>query len=542
MKRLLFVFMALLLLVTPAAAAEAGQSGQRHVAAVECYIDAAGQVRSWTGAVVELPGRAVDLATGLYASEANSVLNTAVVLSDGRLLVWGYNRDGCLIPGAAERIETPTQVPGLANVLSVSLGDGTGYIALTSDGAVYVQEPGKPAPQRAELPAAAAVSRGGGYAAITTDGSLYLWDADSAPRRVELPPVKAVSRGRSMTAAVTRDGVLYTWGSDWGSNGYNQLGRGEPGMTDPVPGVVEVPNAETAAVGNFFYAAACDGSGALWQWGSTARDVRESITQTTDSKSPAVLAENAAFQQLVLGSGQSAGVTGDGRLYTWGWNSRRELGSGTDYYVAYPALAAEDAAFCSGVPYTGSRENLHTRLREYDGRFEDVAASAWYAGEVADAYAFGLVDGMSEVSFAPAGQLRLSEAVAMAVKAYERYAGIEGLIENGSPWYQPWVHRAVAYGLVGVGEFSDYTAFATRAEMAAIFSRILPASELAPVSDKSAPDVPADHRYAAEIDLLYKAGVLKGNDDVGTFAPERPITRAEAAAICLRLGKHCSPN
>lgn len=539
MRQIIPVLLACLLLATPVFASEAGQNGLRHVAAVECYIDAGGLVRSWTGEVIALPGRAVDLATGVYAGEANSVLNTAVVLADGCLYVWGYNRDGCLIPGAPERIETPTLIPEIANALSVSLGDGTGFIALTSDGAVYVQETGKPGPVRVTLPAAAtAVCRGGGFAAITVDGSLYIWGADGdhdAPTRVDLPPVKAVSRGRAMTAAVTQDGTLYTWGSDWGINGYNQLGRGEPGIVDYTPGIVEVPNVETAAVGTFFYAAAVDANGALWQWGSTSRSAAEDITRTTDSKVPAVLAEDLPFQQLVLGAGQSAGVTAEGRLYTWGWNSRQELGSGTEYYIAYPALAAEDAAFCSGVPFSGSKDKLQSQHREYDGRFTDVSANAWYAQEVADAYALGLIDGMSDTRFAPESPLRLSEAIAMAVKAYERYTGNDEPVGNGSPWYAPYVHRAIAYGIVGVGEFSDYNAYATRAEMAAIFSRALPKTELAAVSDKSAPDVSPDNRYAAEIGLLYKAGVLNGNDAAGTFAPERQIKRAEAAAICLRL-------
>ena len=539
MKKILLALLACLLLATPAFAAEAGQTHQRRVVATECYIDFTGQVRSWIGELIALPGRAVDVATGVYASAANSVLNTAVVSEDGRLYVWGYNRDGCLIPGAPERIETPTQVPGIANALSVSLGDGTGFIVLTSDGAVYVQEMAKPGPKRVELPAAAAaVCRGGGNAAITVDGSLYVWGADGdadSPTRVDLPPVRAISRGRAMTAAVTEDGTLYTWGSDWGVNGYNQLGRGAPGIVDYTPGIVEIPNVATAAVGTFFYAAAVDAGGALWQWGSTARAVSEDITRAADSKVPAVLAENLSFRQLVLGAGQSAGVTAEGQLYTWGWNSRGELGSGTEYYVAYPAPAAEDAAFCSGVPFTGSKGNLQSRHRAYDGRFLDVSEGAWYAREVADAYALGLIDGMSDTAFAPDSPLRLSEAIAMAVKAYERYTGNEESIENGSPWYAPYVHRAIAYGIVGIGEFSDYSAYATRAEMAAIFSRALPRAELAEVSDKTAPDVAPTDRYAKEIDLLYKAGVLKGNDAAGTFAPERQIKRAEAAAICLRL-------
>ncbi|WP_458863291.1 hypothetical protein [Acidaminobacterium chupaoyuni] len=136
-KRLIALLVASALLAVgglPAFAMETGQVGRRHVAATECYIDKTGLVRAWTGEVIALPGKAVDLAAGVNAAAANSVLNTAAVLADGSLYVWGRNLSGCLISGQPEKIEQPTKVKGLANVVSVSLGDGYGFIALTSDG------------------------------------------------------------------------------------------------------------------------------------------------------------------------------------------------------------------------------------------------------------------------------------------------------------------------------------------------------------------------------------------------------------------------
>ena len=41
--------------------------------------------------------------------------------------------------------------------------------------------------------------------------------------------------------------------------------------------------------------------------------------------------------------------------------------------------------------------------------------------------------------------------------------------------------------------------------------------------------------YAANVYKLYRAGVLTGNDEKGTFAPLTSITRAEAAAIVSRM-------
>ena len=34
---------------------------------------------------------------------------------------------------------------------------------------------------------------------------------------------------------------------------------------------------------------------------------------------------------------------------------------------------------------------------------------------------------------------------------------------------------------------------------------------------------------------LYRAGVLSGNDDAGTFRPNAPITRAEVASVLVRM-------
>ena len=58
----------------------------------------------------------------------------------------------------------------------------------------------------------------------------------------------------------------------------------------------------------------------------------------------------------------------------------------------------------------------------------------------------------------------------------------------------------------------------------------LPAVNLVP--DGSIPDV---YRSDTGIYKLYRAGILAGNDDAGTFRPNAPITRAEVATILVRM-------
>ena len=85
--------------------------------------------------------------------------------------------------------------------------------------------------------------------------------------------------------------------------------------------------------------------------------------------------------------------------------------------------------------------------------------------------------------------------------------------------------------------WKDYTAPATRAEFAAIFAAVLPEDELPAVNDiadDSISDLPSGAAYADAAYLLYRAGVLIGNES-GAFQPEDYITRAEVALIVTRV-------
>ena len=172
----------------------------------------------------------------------------------------------------------------------------------------------------------------------------------------------------------------------------------------------------------------------------------------------------------------------------------------------------------------------------YAGLFTDVPADAWYADGVAAAYELGLMVGSGQKTFSPNGTVTLAEAVAMAARIHSRYgSGIESF-SQGSPWYQVYVDYAVNNGLLSAGEFSDFTVPATRGQLAHILAAALPASELAPINSvPTLPDVDGSTPYHDDIFLLYRAGVLTGNDSAGTFTPNAAITRCEVATIAARM-------
>ncbi len=167
--------------------------------------------------------------------------------------------------------------------------------------------------------------------------------------------------------------------------------------------------------------------------------------------------------------------------------------------------------------------------------FSDVPAGAWYAGDVSDVQKYGVIVGVGDNRFDPNGTLTLAQAVTMAVRVE---AGGDRNIPrrgNASPWYQPYADYAANNGICRAGEFGDYNAPCSRLTMATLFYRVFPKSTEKARNDVTLlPDVENNEKNAP-VFYLYRQGVLTGNDTLGTFEPQRSITRAETAAILNRV-------
>ncbi|HPE15397.1 MAG TPA: S-layer homology domain-containing protein [Oscillospiraceae bacterium] len=188
-----------------------------------------------------------------------------------------------------------------------------------------------------------------------------------------------------------------------------------------------------------------------------------------------------------------------------------------------PAAAAADAGmsnFKKTVGYTG---------------FPDVAGTEWFAADVEQACRLGIMNGRSGGVFAPGESLTLAEAVTMAARTHDIYLGGGTFTAGGDPWYRNAVSYALEEGIILEGEYLDYTALATRADMAHLFARALPAAAYSRINRiASIPDVDKDTPYVDEIFRLYGAGVLTGGTG-GYCLPYNTVTRGEAAAIISRV-------
>ena len=173
-----------------------------------------------------------------------------------------------------------------------------------------------------------------------------------------------------------------------------------------------------------------------------------------------------------------------------------------------------------------------------DGLFADITGSVWFADSVKTAYELGLVQGMNDTQFSPFDSVTVGQTLAFACRLHSIYHTGDGEFVQGDPWYQVYAEYAVKNGIVREGQYTNYNQKATRAQFAAILAKALPEEALAAVNNVkkgNIPDVLESAPYADEVYLLYNAGVLTGNDDYGTFAPQNNIQRSEVATVITRM-------
>lgn len=175
-----------------------------------------------------------------------------------------------------------------------------------------------------------------------------------------------------------------------------------------------------------------------------------------------------------------------------------------------------------------------------EGGFFDVGKDNWYYDEVKSVYKLGIVNGYPDGTFRPNENITIAEAIVMAVKVFNSYTNNEQAAEifgnaDEVPWYQSEINFAIKKGMIKQNDFPDYEKIATRSEIAYIFANILPEDQYTPINRvNKLPDVDNSNRFEASILKLYRAGILYGNDDYGTFQPDKEITRAEVSAIANR--------
>ncbi len=174
--------------------------------------------------------------------------------------------------------------------------------------------------------------------------------------------------------------------------------------------------------------------------------------------------------------------------------------------------------------------------------FRDVSDNAWYSAAVDYVHENGWMAGVSETSFAP----NLEVTRGMFVTVLARYAQAE--TDNGNSaftdtpagsWFTGAAAWAAEQGLasgVGGGKFAPNRVI-TRQDLCAILYKYIEKQELtlAAENERSFTDFDAVSDYARDaVSYCAAAGLVAGYDD-GSFHPTDTATRAQLAAILMRL-------
>lgn len=196
----------------------------------------------------------------------------------------------------------------------------------------------------------------------------------------------------------------------------------------------------------------------------------------------------------------------------------------------------------SGFSVDAAIREIHNyqKIREYNNNFLDVNTSDWFYSNVAKAYAYDLINRKLSDTFDPKGNITIAEAITIAAKlnSYALFGNISPSIQmEADPWYTLFVVYAEAKQIISEDEFKgEYTRAATRDELAHIFANTLPNNGYYQINVVTKlPDIDASNPYYNDVVKLYNAGIISGNDSLGTFTPKANITRAEVASIASRL-------
>ena len=171
---------------------------------------------------------------------------------------------------------------------------------------------------------------------------------------------------------------------------------------------------------------------------------------------------------------------------------------------------------------------------DYNDVFRDVSLIDWYYDSVASVYSYGLMNGVEKDKFEPTGQITAAQTITLAARMRKTYLTGNGTFSSTNPWHKAYSDYALKEGILSKLPEDMDTAL-TRQEFAAILANALPASALPAVNTVDYGTIPDVYRSDSAIYKLYRAGIFAGNDDAGTFRPNAPISRAEAATVLTRI-------
>ena len=191
-------------------------------------------------------------------------------------------------------------------------------------------------------------------------------------------------------------------------------------------------------------------------------------------------------------------------------------------------------------PMPGNTVMVRAVTRRYEFPFADVHQKDWFYEDVMIAHRIGLINGLTDTTFGP----RKTCTRAQFLSILGRFVDLGSYEPEGSlpfrdvpvnAWYYKAVHLFYTAGLVSGKTDTSFGPYdpITRAEAVTMIWRLLdkPEAQGNPASFK---DVSRKAYYYDAVRFAVEAGIVKGVGG-GCFAPNQPVTRAQTAAMTVRM-------
>nr|WP_145157306.1 S-layer homology domain-containing protein [Paenibacillus terrae] len=179
----------------------------------------------------------------------------------------------------------------------------------------------------------------------------------------------------------------------------------------------------------------------------------------------------------------------------------------------------------------------HALAMNHPERFADTYTH-WAAKDIAVASRLGLVNGYGDGSFKPDLPISRAEISELLVRAFALRQGNEVVTfrDMHDHWAAESIGILASNGIVkgNAGGLFQAERSLTRAEMAQMMANLADLSELATGEARHFTDITDSYWAKDIIGQAAAAGLLEGRDE-SRFAPNEPVTRAEAVTMILRL-------
>jgi alpha-tubulin suppressor-like RCC1 family protein len=190
-------------------------------------------------------------------------------------------------------------------------------------------------------------------AGIKTDGTLWTWGSNGFGAMLGMGAGGASRSSPGTTAgggtnwkqidlsaahagAVKTDGTLWTWG-------YNATGQLGDGSTTTASSPITTAGGGTdwkQVSCGYYSTAAIKSDGTLWTWGTNSGGILGDNTTTSRSSPGTTAGGGTNWKQVDIGSGLLAAVKTDGTLWTCGGNGFGQLGTGNTTSRSSPGTVA----------------------------------------------------------------------------------------------------------------------------------------------------------------------------------------------------------